>query len=307
MSLSEACDDLLSSGILHHEYGIPVLWPRTAPLVQKPDLETEYYHLNRDLATAVNRLVYLNRIDQLHQMDPQKVDEAFSDAFSAGPFKDMSFEEKERHLHGLTRFKTDTLTTDFLSMALPVLRSIYQENSALTDAEFTILNNLKKLYSHYNQHPANIRRLLDEYNTQTSKVLQEAALHAEIDTFLKTELVPNLSELESLNNDYLALQNTYDNKVTARESPSSDTVVKKLKQASLTCSRRLLRLSALCDLLPNLILCQASNWHSDKALLDVMNDCQDLAEKLEYVPDIFALSSRSVDEILKADLGDLAL
>ncbi|OBA23254.1 hypothetical protein METBIDRAFT_102825 [Metschnikowia bicuspidata var. bicuspidata NRRL YB-4993] len=305
MSLSAACDDLLALGLLQHEYGIPTLWPRTAPVVQKPDLEAEYYALNQTLATRVNRVVFLNKIAELRQADPQAVGETYAEAFRSGVVAHMSFAEKERHLQGMAAFKTAELTAGFLAAALPVLRSIYQDNLALTDAEFTILNNLKKLYSHYNEHPANIQRLLAEYNTQKAAVGAEIRAHRQIHDFLATDLTPNLAELEALNNEYLALQNTYDNKLGARETGSLDPLLQKLKQACLTLSRRLTRLGTLCEFLPNLVLCQASNWYADKALLAVVQECQDLAETLAGFPDARELGL--ADEILKVDFAGLDL
>lgn len=305
MSLSEACDDLLSLGILQHEYGIPKLWPHTAPQVQKPDLETEYYALNQQLASVVNRLVFVNKMVELRQTDAQSVGEEFAENLSSEVFQNMSFTEKESHLRGMARFKLEELTSDFLTAALPVLRSIHQENSTLTDSEFTILNNLKKLYSHYNEHHANIRRLLAEYTTQKSGLNMELELHSQIQQILSEKLTPALEELDTLNNEYLVLQNTYENRLSARETDALALALRKLKQALYTLSRRISRLSALCELLPNLVLCQASNWYSDKALLAVVEECQDLGETLEGFPETENL--RLVDEVLKTDLETLEL
>ncbi|KAM9924011.1 hypothetical protein OXX59_004825 [Metschnikowia pulcherrima] len=304
MTLDDACDEILSSGILQHEYGIPVLWPRTAPQVQKPDLEKEYYDLNKELALKVNRLVFLNKMAELRQLDPHSIEEQYKETFEDETYQHMSFAEKERHLRGMTRFKTEDLTGDFLTVALPVLRSIHQENSALTDAEFTILNNLKKLYSHYNEHPANIRRLLAEYNKQKDVTSEELEIQDKIEKIL-AELAPNLAELESCNNEYVTLRNSYENKLQARDTDFSEPALKRLKQAAQTLSRRLSRLSSLCDFIPNFVLCQATNWYTDKSLLAVVDECQSLAEKLEFFPNSQDL--KSIEGVMKADLAGLSL
>lgn len=299
-SLGDACDEILDLGLLDHEYGVPVLWPRTAPLIQKASAEQSYYHKNKELMDAIDRLVLLNHTLMLKQRSPQEIHELYDETFT-GPLANKSHGELSRFLQTMASFKTKALNADFLTAAPPILRAIYHDNLSLTDAEFTTLNNLKKLYSHYNEHPANIRRLITEQRARDATLSEKAIVQVEIEDILSESIGPKLAQLRSQAVEFRALQNAYSNAVMSGQDESQE---KKLRQALNALRKVYEYLSILSDLLPGLVLLQASNWFSDEALRLVVEDCQDVAEKLSRLPD---LKNISVSEILQLSMDSFSL
>lgn len=310
-SVVDACDEILGLGILDHEYGIPKLWPTQNSQTRDLDLEDEYYALNQQLAAQLDELVYLNRLKELQRHEKEEIADFLDQIRQNEQLSDLSMAELEMFLKTHTEhFKTPVLLNDYLAMALPVIRAVYHGNSSLADSEFTILNNLKKLYSQYNQHPANISRLMGQYNSRNELVERDAQLAAQVHLKFSGSVASNLKQLHDLNEEYLVLQNTYANQVQSQTDASARVPAeqRKLRLSVSALSRRISTVSVLCDLLPNLILCQSSNWNSDAKLNAIVEECQDVAEKL---PQMSSLSSRTaknitIDEILKIDFDELA-
>lgn len=307
--VENACDEILALGILDHEYGIPPLW-RNTTVIQDFDLEDEYYHLNQQLAAELDKLVYLNRMKELRTMDPKEISHLYEDMAQIDQLKGLSDEEMDQFMKTHTEhFKTTALMNEYLALALPMIRSVYHGNSTLAHSEFTILNNLKKLYSQYNDHPANISRLMRGYEAQNEKLAKEADILAQIEMLFSTEITENVKQLHELNQDYLVLQNTYANQIQSQTDASSDmpTEVKKLRVAVAGLAKKMSSVSVLCDLIPNLVLCQSSNWYNDKSLIAVVEDCQDTAERLSRVEHLSTrtIKATTVESILKMDFAEM--
>lgn len=310
-AVSDACDELLSLGILDHEYGIPKLWPNSSFQLQDFDLEDEYYALNQQLTLELDKLVYLNKKKELRCLNNVDIEKAFEEIRANELFNGLSVLEIEHFLQSHSEnFKTTALLNDYLALALPVLRAIYHGNSSLADSEFTVLNNLKKLYSQYNEHPANISRLMQQYSKQNELLAQEADILAQIEQLFATHITEHVKELHELNQEYLVVQNTYSNQVQSQTDASSQvpSEQKKLRMAVSGLAKRMSSISVLCDLLPNLILCQSSNWYNDSTLRAIVEDCQDTAENLLRCRPLSVRTMKNIgiDDILKIDFDELA-
>lgn len=314
MSLSEACEELLETGFLDHEHGIPKLWHQLAEELQKPKgPHAQYYNINKTLLLNLDQIVYKDRLKQLQELSKEDIDALHEDMTQLEPLLQFKNQQEiqsflEKHTQS---FKTQTLMADYLPSALPIVRAIHHGNASLADLEISILNNLKRLYSHYNDHPANIKRLIRAYRQNGVLTKDVAATSSEVSSYLSSVLLPKLQRLEKLNEELTVLQNTYKNQVEARSSAAENAPLetKKLRADFLQLSKRLTSVAVLCDFLPNLILCQASNWHSDALLRNIMEDCQDVAEAIEAFTSVLHYKhakSMKVDDILQIDFEPLA-
>lgn len=302
MSLENTCDELLAN-LDTLQTGIPTLWPRTAPQVRSLPQEDEYYALNLQLTAKLNTLMYLHRAQELRALLAGEVRRLYDETFDEG----TSAAEQASFLSTHTNdFKTHALMNDTLAAALPVVRAIYQGTPALTDAEFTVLNNLKKLYSHYNEHPANVRRLVGEQKRHDAAQAKHAAVAADIEHTLALALAPRVRELDELNAEYLVLQNTYRNQLESNPASEGLVDIGAARRDVRLLAKRVAAVSVLAELLPNLILCQATNWSSDEKLLKIMVDCQDAAENLAQVPPLPPAQSFSVDDLGRIDWTTVA-
>lgn len=308
--IEKACDDILSLGILDHEYGIPSLW-QNANVTRDLDLEDEYYQLNQQLAAELDRLVYLNRMKELRGTSPEEITLLYEEMTQIDQLKGLSDNEIEHFMKTHTdHFKTTALLNEYLALALPLIRAVYHGNSTLAHSEFTILNNLKKLYSQYNEHPANISRLMGGYEAQNENIAKEADLLVQIDKLFSTSITERFKELDELNQEYLVFQNTYANQIQSQTDASSQlpTEVKRLRTAVGGLAKKMTSVSILCDLLPNLVLCQSSNWYNDRSLVGIIEDCQDTAEGLSEVEQLSTrtIKRTTVESILKMDFEEIA-
>lgn len=314
MSLSKACDELLETGILDHEHGIPKLWHKLAEQLLKPKgPHNQYYHLNKSLQAGLDDLVYKDKLKQLRELPAEEIDALYEAMAALEPVK--TFETRkdiETFLENHTKsFKTQTLMGDYLPSALPIVRAIHHGNASLADLELSILNDLKRLYSLYNDHPANIKRLIKAFEENHKLKRQTASVSAEVSSYMSSILLPKLQRLEKLNEELTVLENTYKNQIEARSSAADKAplVTKQLRADVLLLSKRLTTIAVLCDFLPNLILCQASNWYTDTQLRTIVEDCQDAAEAIEgYISVLHYRSAKKlkVDEILQIDFEPLS-
>lgn len=315
MSLNEACDELLETGILDHEHGIPRLWYKLAEELLDPQgPQSKYYNLNKGLLENLDGIVYQDKLKQLRELPKDEIDALYETMALLEPL--LLFKNQEEILAFLEKhtktFKTQALMGDYIPSALPIVRAIHHGNASLADLEISILNNLKRLYSHYNDQYANIKRLIKAYREDSTLTKKVASVSAEVNSYISTVLLPKLQRLEKLNDELVVLQNTYKNQVEARSSAAEKAPLetKKLRAEVLQLSKRLTTTAVLCDFLPNLILCQASNWHSDSLLRTIMEDCQDVAEAIEgYISSLHYKNARTlkVDDILQIDFEPLTI
>lgn len=306
--VSDACDELLSLGILNHEYGIPRIWSDSPRKLQDHDLEQQYYKLNLELASELNKLVYLNKEKELLQLDPAEISAEVTKICEDGRFSGLSLDEIEHFLHVHTNTFKTTLLNDFFAQAQSILRSIYHDNSSLADTELSVLNNLKKLYSQYNDHPANISRLIEAYNEQNRLLQEEAEVVASLEHLFSTSVSENMKKLHDLNQEYLVLQNTFQNQVQSQTDASSrvPSDQKKLRSVVATLARRISTIRILGDFLPNLVLCQSSNWYSDAKLRAIVDECQEIGEEMPDLAELGTNGRVALENILRIDFDEVA-
>lgn len=285
MSLDTICDELLPK-FASHNYGIPALWVRN-PEKTQPELEKSYYDQNGKLATHLDKLVYLNKMQRLRQLDVSTINDQYLEFLGEEIVKELEEQQLELFLvNHLTAVKTHALLRDYLPLALPVLRAIHIDNASLTESELLILNNLKKLYSRYNEHPANIRWLMNEYERSTQLLEKRLNLMAQIQESLETELAPKIRRLNAYNKEIQQLKHlSKEGSLTATEIIDATT---NLRHQLKTLLQLLQKISVLCDLIPALVLCHPSNWYNDKSLREIMEKGQDVAET---IPDFSAFEN----------------
>lgn len=292
-SLAQTCDHILAS-IEGHEFGIPTLWPLAASFTAKPALESEYYDTNAELARKLDRLVYLNKRKLLRLQDAAAIDAQYKEMVNDELLKDLPENDLEQFLVDQLRLKRDVVLRDVLPAALPILRAIHVDNAALTELECSILNNLKKLYSRYNSHPGNIRRLVGQYQLKIATTDAKLQLMASVDRLLAEEVAPRIDALRSANEEYASLNTIYE----SANAPTDET--RAFAEDVSTLSRRLQTISVLSDLLPALVLCHPSNWYNDKSLRDIMEKCQSAGS----LPELKAACPQELDvhELLLIDI-----
>lgn len=286
MSIESACDELIASGILEHEHGIPRLWPRSAPALHDCELEAEYYQVHKDFLLEVDELVYLDTLQSLQNLDELRIRELYSSIEDDKYLGGLDASQVELFLLTHNRnFRTQLLMSETVTLALPILRAVHHGNAALTDAEFTILNNLKKLYSRHNEHPSNIRALVAAYEEHKRKLDEKHNQDSEIKSILTDQIHDKLQELQELTTAMELIENTLQNRINGEDDETTQ-LGKRYRR--LRGQVDLLRL--LCDFLPNLILCQAKNWYNDKKLREVVERCQQIELSLPDMEDLADLS-----------------
>lgn len=299
MSISEACDEILNSDILDHEFGLPKLNNDKSPI----SANSIYYETNKNLTKSLSKLVYLDRIKALEVLSDSEIDTKFSEINSIAPLNDLSTHT--------ACFRDGSLLNDYLTMALSVLRSIHHDGDALAPAEKEIASNLSKLYSKSCQSEISSVHNGMAKSQQVQQLQKEhGTISGEIDHVLTSVIGPKLQICAELHDEYYALENTYKNHFESSALVAallSSPQMKRLRSSVLVLSKKLAAISILCDLVPNLILCLPSDWHNDETLLNIMMECQDIAEKAD--PFIVAFSNYKLltpEEILRVDYKELA-
>lgn len=274
-------------------------WPRESTEPSELELEKEYYEVNGLLASCLDELVYLNKMKELNQLDKTELDKKYLELKDLDIFEEKSDDEIEAFLvNHLEKVKRQALLRDFLPIALPVLRAIHIENTSLTESEYLVLNNLKKLYSRYNEHPANIKRLIGEYNQSIELLDKKLLLLAQIEKFISCDLKEKVDSINT-NMKELAILQTQERESLPTEQ--RDKKASSLKKDCKSLHNRLTRISILCDLLPRLVLCHPSNWYNDTSLREIIESCQDVSEAL---PDFKVLGKAdllTLEELLELD------
>lgn len=304
MSLSSVCDDILAN-VLNHEFGIPLLW--LLPKEKQPELDMAYYEANAKLAETLDELVYLNKTLELRKMSAEDIDELYVELLNKDQIRDIDEDSLEQFLLHQSQMKRQTLLRDFFPLALPVLRAIHIDNAALTESEFLVLNNLKKLYSRYNEHPANIRKLVSEYNQNIDLTDKRLRMVAEIELQLRGELSRSVSELSELSTQYKQAQLGVLNPEKTGMADKLEMANSSLTDMLRSTGKRLRAVSVLCDLIPSLILCHPSNWYNDKSLREIMFRCQHISENLPDLSIFDTLDELPLESLLKIDVSAFIL
>lgn len=282
---------------LEHKIELPP-WTCRPKEPSELELEKEYYQLNGLLASRLDELVYLNRLKELNELDSAEIDILYQELTSNEYFEDKSETEIESFLvQHLEKVKRQALLGDFLPIALPILRAIHVDNASLTESECLVLNNLKKLYSRYNEHPANIKRLIGEYHQSVDLLDKKLLMLAQIETMIFVDLKEKTDTINANIQEIALLQK----QVEAQSAVQSEQYTKILRKACKSLHKQLGRIHVLCDLLPRLVLCHPSNWYNDTSLREIIEKCQDVSDNL---PELLALANAdylSVEELLLLD------
>lgn len=275
-------------------------WLRKPTEPSELELEKEYYEVNGQLASCLDELVYLNKLKELNELDNAELDSKYQEIMNNDYFEDKSESEIESFLvNHLEKVKRQALLRDFLPMALPVLRAIHIENASLTESEYLVLNNLKKLYSRYNEHPANIKRLISEYHQSIELLDKKLLLLAQIETLISIDLKEKVDMINANVKEMTLLQNEKE----AQSSEKREQYTNLLRQAYKSLYNKMNRISTLCDLLPRLVLCHPSNWYNDTSLREIIEKCQDVSEAFPETQSLEIADSLNLEELLSLDIS----
>lgn len=303
MSLSEACDELLKSEFLDHEFGLPLL---EDPTTQSEPETSEYYKANGQLTEQLTKLVYLDKLKELRELDEEALEERyraigggggnFGEPVNSGN-SDISGNSEEALL--IWNFRDKSLLNEYLTMALLVLRLIHHDGG-LSPAKSEIAEELERMY---NAETGSVHQLISEFERKQQLVKEHAELSAEIDHFLVSVLSPKLESCLELQQEWTALKNTYSNRMDAAGVAAAALGDRKLRAGVSLLGKRVSVISALCDLIPNLILCLPSDWHHDETLLRIMKDVQRIAEAVEPYTELGA--GMPVEQAAKVDYNEM--
>lgn len=286
-SLKEACDALLAqTGILAHQYGIP-LFP-TAQLGLESDLqglEDAYHELHNELTQKLEKLLFLNALKELQGQSEVSIDDKYDVLVAETAFKGDP-DQLEAYYKQQLAFKSGLLN-NYLTPALPILRSVHHNDANLTETELAVLENLRVLFSGNDKYAlgdANINRLVAVYGANNEEMDASLDLQVLLGTLLETEVQPKLQQLHESNTllrnakDDLTAEKTRQIANLAAAERSRKKVVKQ-KMAQL--ANRWAYVSVVAEFLPSLIMSSPMNWYNDKALFSIVGECEDLAERLQ--------------------------
>lgn len=304
MNLTSVCDEILPN-LLNHEFGIPLMWLLTTE--SQPELEKLYYETNANLSERLDELVYLNKTVELQKMSDEAIDELYEELLNKDQLRDIDEDKLEQFLLDQSQMKRQTLLQDFFPAALPILRAIHINNGSLTESEFVILNNLKKLYSRYNDHPANVKKLVTEYNLSIDLIDKRLNLMAEIEHLLKGDLALRMNEVSELGNEYKRAQLGLLNPEKTGIADKVETVKIELTKSLQSIGKKLRTISALCDLIPQLVLCHPSNWYNDQSLREIMFRCQNVSDSIPDLAIFDKLERLELEDLLKIDVSSFII
>lgn len=276
-SIADVCDTLLDV-LRNHESGVPHIWPRPSRV---SGLDEEYCRVHRALAKEVARLVVLNKRKQLQGVSIEELRIQADAAAECIPHVPRAELSTFLELHN-ARFRTEALLDTFLAAALPVLRATYHGNESLTDSEFAVLNNLKKLYSHYNTHAANISHVVDASKEGHELAVRRSQLAAQIDVLLEQRVALSVRQWRELHANLEAVRNTLENlKITRADAAARmPEETARLEAIARQVVQRLGAIRALCDLIPNLVRCLPGDWYSDTAMRAAVQESQAVGERM---------------------------
>lgn len=294
LEIALVCDLLLD--VLPLEHGVPQLWARTRPA---PNLESQYRQLHAELGAEVNKLVALNKKKQLLAVSAAEIRAQTQVAVESAGWTHVARAQlaEELRLHAQV-FRAQSLDV-FLAAALPVLRATYHGNGLLTDSEFAVLNNLKKLYSQYNAHAGNVARAVRGSRQLGAAAEARAAVAGEVEQILR-RMEQLVETWRALHADQQVVRNTLANLGAARTDAAERMPEAAAKVAALAreAARRAGAAAVVCDFVPALVLCQAASWYDDEGLRAAVEECQAVGEGLrdagfgaEGAPDFAALAA----------------
>ncbi|KAK6461588.1 hypothetical protein DFJ63DRAFT_186308 [Scheffersomyces coipomensis] len=300
--LAGACDKLLTStSILSHTYGIPTITSTQDKIDDKINrLEQEHVKLYDELTHKLDELIYLNEVDQLQHDDEQTIQSKYEEIVHLYPMLPPIKLESFIKAHNST-IKTDLLLNNFIQLTGPILRSIHQDNTSLTNTELNILTNLDKLYALDN---GLVFQIMQKFKSGKLHEQEYNQLLDDNEKLLIENLKPKLMALKDSNETLLSLHKQLINSKQQQVDgiDLDQDIIKQIESKYHDLVQQWNYLSKLCTFLPMLITSLPLNWYEDKTLFNIIQDCEDFSEKLDRYQTLL-----NVETIKDIDTKDLLM
>lgn len=325
--LSKECDSLLAStSILDHHYGIPDITKNHLKLTscnESTELEKRYHELYGELSQKLNKLAYLNKLDELNGQSVEKIEEQYHEILNNKLDKipileylkgnEISKLKAIRNYYELQidNFKTRLLLNNYLQITLPILRSTHQLDTGITTTELNISQNLSTLYSINERNAnANVNKLIKSYQELNKNNKELSNLAHSISNTLNNELQSKLKSLNALNVNLKEKHNTLlemkGKQINEFLSESDDHIYKKFNALVNEWSY----ISIICELLVGFIISLPIDWYQDKSLRKILIETEKLSlktSKYQLVINMNSLNNFKLEELYMIDLDELDL
>ncbi|RLV91689.1 hypothetical protein JA1_003689 [Spathaspora sp. JA1] len=279
--LATACDSLLEyTSLLQHSFDIPKIAQSKSNKSNKTQiLQNEYYTLYKQLNHKLSRLIYLNKLKELKEDTDIHTNEQTLVHIKQQFEHIQDNEELFRFISNQnTEIKINKLFNRYLLMTAPILKSIHY--SDLTESETQILHDLQKLYD---LQSGIALKLLNQTKTfNEDQELYFTKLN-ELQNLITEDIKPILMESTSVNTQLEQVNKKY---VKLKEETVDDTSNSSSRVAVLELVDKWDKLKKLTCLIPLLISSLPSNWYSDESLITIMNDCDEISERLDRLTSV---------------------
>ncbi|KAK6877403.1 hypothetical protein K6H10_003923 [Candida tropicalis] len=251
---------LKSTSILNHKYGIPEVEPNQTSSNIK-ELEQKYFTMYRSLNHKLNKLMYLNKIQEVESLPDEQIKQQVEIIKH-----NMGITDSEELLDFLklqnSEIKTDRLLLSYLLMTKPILKSIHQ--SQLNTSEQNIHSMLTELYDDEKGLITNYKEKefdREAYNTITKVIKPLIEESTELNKTLKE------SNRKYVQNKENIVRETISNQGDKRKEFYE--LVNKWE-----------KLQQMCLEIPERILELPVNWYDDPELLSIMEQVDQIQIKL---------------------------
>mmetsp|Transcript_5880 Transcript_5880/g.7136 ORF Transcript_5880/g.7136 Transcript_5880/m.7136 type:complete len:338 (+) Transcript_5880:2314-3327(+) len=325
--LSKECDSLLTStSILDHHYGIPDITKNHIKFTssnKSMELEKKYYELYGELSQKLNKLTYLNKLDELNEQSVDKIEEQYHEILNNKldkiPVLEYSKGDEISKLKAIRQyyelqidnFKTRLLLNNYLQITLPILRSIHKLDTGITTTELNISQNLSTLYSTNEQdRTANVNKLMKYYQelNKNNKTLDKLAYS--ISNTLNNELQSKLKDLNklgvNLKEKHAKLLNLKGEQIKDFLDENDDQVYEKFH----TLVNEWSYISIICELLSSFIVSLPIDWYQDRSLRKILFEIEKLSLKIskyQLIINVNSLKNFKLEELYMIDLDELEL
>lgn len=325
--LSRECDSLLTStSILDHHYGIPDITKNHLKLTssnESTELEKKYHELYGELSQKLNKLAYLNKLDELNGQSVDKIEEQYHEILNNKLDKipiveyakgnEISKLKAIRNYYELQidNFKTELLLNNYLQITLPILRSIHQLDTGITTTELNISQNLSTLYSINECNTnANVNKLIKSYQELNKNNDELNKLAHSISNTLNNELQSKLKSLNALNVSLKEKHNTLlemkGKQINEFLGESDDKIYKKFN----TLVNEWSYISIMCEFLAGFLISLPIDWYQDKSLRKILFETEKLSLKIskyQLIINMNSLDNFKLEELYMIDLDELDL
>lgn len=325
--LSRECDSLLTStSILDHHYGIPDITKNHLKLTnsnESTELEKKYHELYGELSQKLNKLTYLNKLDELNGQSFDKIEEQYHEILNNKldkiPILEYSKGNEISKLKAIRKyyelqidnFKTRLLLNNYLQITLPILRSIHQLDTGITTTELNISQNLSTLYSINERNTnANVNKLIKSYQELNKNNEELNNLAHSISNTINNELQSKLKDLNAVNVTLKEKHNTLlelkGEQINEFLSESDDQIYKKFNALVNEWSY----ISIICELLAGFVISLPIDWYQDKSLRKILFETENLSlktSKYQLIINMNSLNNFKLEELYMIDLDELDL